>query len=64
MPGRRDPALLRATKPQEAEGTVYVCGRKPIKHGDQVFQPGELVPGAESWLRIESRVRTGVLIRR
>lgn len=38
----------------------YVAGR-PLSVDGKTYQPGEVVPGAENWLRLESRIATGRL---
>lgn len=60
--GRRDPSLLLPS-PQQKDGTSWlVVGRKPIKHGDRVYQPGETFP-SDVVGRVESWIHTGMLVR-
>lgn len=40
---------------------VYRVGRKPLKVGDKYLQPGEVVPEAHTWPRVEAWVRSGWL---
>lgn len=40
----------------------YVVGSLPLRYGDAVLQPGEVVPDAHLFPRIESWVRTRRLI--
>jgi hypothetical protein len=62
--GKRNPALLQASPLQKAGSarTWLVVGRKPIKHGERVYQPGETFPDGVID-RIESWIRTGMLVR-
>lgn len=52
-----------ASPPQLAlSERVYVVGRRPMKiPGGITLQPGETVPGASGWPRLEGYVRTGAL---
>lgn len=38
----------------------YVANRYLTVDG-KIYAPGEVVPGAENWLRLESRINTGRL---
>lgn len=40
---------------------VYLVGRKPLKVGSEMLQPGEVVPDAHTWPRVEAWVRSGWL---
>jgi hypothetical protein len=55
-------AAKKAAKKAVAKvvGPVYVA-RKKITVKGKVFRPGDVVPDASSWTRIESWVRTGYL---
>jgi hypothetical protein len=53
--------LETRSKPREV---FYVVGRKPIKHGKRTFQPGEYFPVATRLPRLESWLRTGMLVQR
>ena len=46
--------------PGATGGVVYIC-RKPLKIGAKKFKPGDKVPEANSWTRVESWVRSGYL---
>ena len=74
MAGRRSPGMLVPVKRQETSPDAvcqeigpyytYKVGRRAIKMGEYMLQPGEPVLGAELWPRIESWVRTGALVPR
>jgi len=49
--------VKRKRKPR---GPVYVA-RKPMQIGSRKIKPGETVPEAGSWPRVESWVRAGYL---
>jgi hypothetical protein len=55
----KQPKELTAT-PGATGGVQYVA-RKPVKIGDRKYMPGEVVPGAASWTRVESWVRSGYI---
>lgn len=67
--GKKDPALAARLKagvlPQdEAVEYEYVVGRRPLKVGDETRQPGEPIPEAAEWTRLESWLRSGAVIQR
>lgn len=41
----------------------YVVGRRPLRHQGKVLQPGEEVPGAAEWPRIEAWVSARSVVR-
>lgn len=63
--GRRDPALaaaIKAGKPPVVTQWEYVVGRRPLKVGEETRQPGDPIPEAESWPRLESWLRSGAVV--
>lgn len=36
---------------------MYIVGARPLKHEGEWLQPGDIVPGAEKWNRLESWIR-------
>jgi hypothetical protein len=62
--GKRNPALLLPSPQQEAGSarSWLVVGRRPIKHGDRTYLPGETFPDNVIG-RVESWIRTGMLVR-
>ena len=66
--GRRSPDLLaRPEPPVAAPGPsveiYYVVGKKPLRFRGTVLQPGEEVPGAGEWTRIEAWVNARQVVR-
>lgn len=41
---------------------VYRVGRRPIKHGRKTYQPGAYFPLASRMPRLESWLRTGMIV--
>jgi hypothetical protein len=66
MAGTKEGAAKRyaLVKSENENDPVYVVGRRPLKMGDDVLAPGDVVPGAHRWLRLESWLRTGAISRR
>lgn len=65
--GRRDPALaaaLKAGQPPVVTEWEYVVGRRPLKVGEETRQPGDPLPEAASWPRLESWLRSGAVVQR
>lgn len=44
-----------------ATGGVKYVARRPLKIGAKKFKPGDLVPEAASWTRVEAWVRSGYI---
>lgn len=44
-----------------ATGGVQYVARRPLKIGAKKFKPGDLVPEAASWTRVEAWVRSGYI---
>lgn len=44
--------------------TVYAVGRRPLNYEGVLLQPGDPVPGAERWTRVESWERAGLIVKR
>lgn len=55
------PVSERTALPSAAE---YECGNKPLKFGEITLVKGDPIPGAESWPRLESWIRTGRIVKR
>lgn len=65
--GRKDPALaaaIKAGKPPETTQWEYVVGRRALKVGEETRQPGEAIPEAAEWPRLESWIRSGAIVQR
>jgi hypothetical protein len=64
--GKKDPALAAAIKagriPDVSPAFDYVVGRKPLRVGSETRRPGDPVPEAATWPRLESWVRSGAII--
>lgn len=62
--GRKDPALAAALRGEAplAPAVDYFVGRKPLKVGEETRQPGDPVPEAASWPRLESWINTGRIV--
>lgn len=56
-----EPVRRTRKRVREPALPVYVVGRKPLRVGSKFLQPGEVVPDAHKWPRVESWVRTGWL---
>lgn len=65
-----DEAALKPRKPRKkaapreepgATGGVKFVARRPMKIGAKKFRPGDEVPEAASWTRVESWIRSGYL---
>jgi hypothetical protein len=39
---------------KKAAGVRYRCGAKPLRVGEKVYKPGQLIPDAASWTRVEA----------
>lgn len=55
---KQDKAL---TESPGATGGVRYIARRPLKIGAKRFKPGDPVPEAEGWTRVESWVRAGYI---
>lgn len=44
-----------------ATGGVQYVARRPLKVGAKKFKPGDVVPEAASWTRVEAWVRSGYI---
>jgi hypothetical protein len=63
------PRKPRAEKPKQAEpreepgatGGVRYIARRPLKIGSKKFKPGDPVPEAASWTRVEAWIRSGYI---
>lgn len=44
-----------------ATGSVRYVARRPLKIGSKKFKPGDPVPEAASWTRVEAWVRSGYI---
>jgi hypothetical protein len=53
--------VVRAALPPAAQ---YEVGRRPLLHDGLLLQPGDPVPGAENWPRVESWERSGRIVKR
>ena len=52
--------VRRKPRAQKPKGPVYVA-RKSMQIGGRKIKPGEVVPEAGSWPRVESWIRAGYL---
>ena len=63
--GKKDPALAAAIKagrlPTQTVAVDYVIGRKALRVGKELRQPGDPIPEAASWPRLESWLRSGAI---
>ena len=59
---KRAPAKKAAAKPVEPAGKVYLCGAKPLRMGAMILEPGDPVPGAAGWPRVDAWVRARRLV--
>lgn len=57
---RKPKPPVETETPGATGGVIYIC-RKPLKIGTRKFKPGEKVPEASKWTRVESWVRAGYL---
>lgn len=55
-------AVPEAPSPVSGPHTYYVVGRRPVKHGDRMYMPGDTFPDATKLLRMDAWVRLGMLI--
>jgi len=60
------PRRVRKNAPAErsepgATGGVKFIARRPMKIGQKRFRPGDEVPEAASWTRVESWIRSGYI---
>lgn len=67
--GQKDPALAARIKagalPEEDVVDVeYVVGRRQLKVGEETRQPGDPIPEAAQWPRLESWLRSGAIAQR
>lgn len=66
--GKKDPALaarIRSGKTAADEAVYdYVVGRKPLRVGNEIRQPGDLIPEAATWPRLEGWIRSGAVEQR
>lgn len=63
--GRKDPALAAALKgersaPERKVG--YYVGKRPLKLGKETLQPGDEIPEAARFPRLESWIRSGAIV--
>lgn len=57
-----EPADSNALEPP-AVVRRFFCGRRPIKHGTHVYQPGERMPDeVADWPRLESKIALGMIL--
>lgn len=57
--------LAPPVDPEESEPVYkasYVCGDRPLRTEHGMLEPGEPVPHAEDWPRVEAWVRSGRIV--
>lgn len=59
--GRRLQGGIPTAREQNA-ARVFVVGFRPLRVGEDILQPGEVVPGAGEWTNVESWIRARSIV--